>query len=62
VDLRLNDEEARFLRDLLDRAYGDVKYEIADTDDSNFKAGLQGEKRVLEALLTRLSEAGFVRA
>jgi hypothetical protein len=62
MELRLHEEEARYLRDLLDRAYGDLKYEISDTDDSKFKSQLHHEKALLEGLLTKLSEAGVLRA
>jgi hypothetical protein len=58
MDLRLNDEEARPLLLLLDRAYGEIKYQISDADDSRFSAQLRQEKAIIEGIMQRLREQG----
>lgn len=52
MQLDLDDDQRVLLRDILDQAYRDLRYEIADTDNSEFKAGL----RVREAKLADLLE------
>lgn len=51
MHLDLDDDQAALLRELLDEAYGDLRYEIADTDNSQFKAKLRTRKEDLAALL-----------
>ncbi len=54
MHIELNEEEAAFLRELLDETYRDMKYEIASTDNSGFKRQLRQRERALIGLLERV--------
>lgn len=51
MDLQLQPEQAELLREILDSAYRDLRYEIAATDNSEFKAHLRARERTLGGLL-----------
>lgn len=62
MQLTLDAQEAELLRRILRNYLGDLRYEIADTDNSRFRAGLQEERDRLEAILQRLSSPGTPQA
>jgi hypothetical protein len=49
--LELDDDRAALLREVLDQAYRDLRYEIADTDNSTFKQQLRDRAEQLKAVL-----------
>ena len=51
MHLTLDDEQRALLRELLDSAYRDLRYEIADTDNSRFKDELREREAEVGALL-----------
>jgi hypothetical protein len=51
MDITLDAGQAELLRDLLDSAYRDLRYEIADTDNSEFKSRLRDRAQAVQALL-----------
>ena len=51
MHLDLTDDQAGLLRQVLDGAYRELRYEIADTDNSEFKAGLRQREAQLGTLL-----------
>ena len=52
--LELSESDLELLRDVLDSEYRDLKFEIADTDNSTFKASLVERKRRLASLLDQV--------
>lgn len=52
--LTLTEEEAGVLAEVLDQALGDLRYEIADTDNHAFREGLRTRYALLEAVRSRL--------
>lgn len=46
-----DDDQLVLLRDILDQAYRDLRYEVADTDNSEFKARLREREAALAKLL-----------
>ncbi len=51
MQLDLNDEDTELLREILNSAYRDLKYEIADTDQFDYKTELKQRERRIAALL-----------
>jgi inorganic pyrophosphatase len=51
MDLHLEPDQAELLREVLDSTSRDLHYEIADTDNSTFKAKLRDRARALDELL-----------
>ncbi len=54
MHLELSNEQVALLRELLDETYRDLRYEIADTDNSMFKARLRERESQLSELITML--------
>ena len=54
MHLDLNDEQEGLLRELLDEAYRDLRYEIADTDNSEFKMQLRKREAQISELLDKV--------
>ncbi len=54
MHLDLDDDQVALLRQLLDEAYRDLRYEIADTDNSQFKAQLRLRESQLGEILEKL--------
>jgi len=52
--LDLNDKQQEILREILDSAVSDLRYEIADTDNSEFKDNLKARRDELAAILEKL--------
>jgi hypothetical protein len=58
MELHLTDDEARMLHLLVERAHGQIKYQIADANESRFKEQLRQEKVLIEGLMSRFRAAG----
>jgi len=56
MELRLDAMQTDTLREILDNAWRDLRYEIADTDNSVFKAGLRDRERILQSILDQLPD------
>jgi hypothetical protein len=54
VQLDLTDVQAALLREILDLAYRDLRYEISDTDNHAFKQSLREREEQLKLVLDRL--------
>ena len=54
MNLLLDEPAAAMVRDVLDAAYRDLKFEIADTDNSTFKAELRERESTMRAVLDSL--------
>lgn len=51
MELRLDDAQATLLQEVLDSSWRELRYEIADTDNSTFKAELRERGERLRSLL-----------
>jgi hypothetical protein len=51
VNLQLESAQVDLLREILDSAFRDLRYEVADTDNSRYKAQLRDRERALGELL-----------
>lgn len=51
MELDLNDQQVALLREVLDGELRDLRYEIADTDNSQFKQKLKERSAALGELL-----------
>jgi hypothetical protein len=51
MHLTLDNEQQALLRELLDSAYRDLRYEVADTDNSRYKEELRQRAAEVGALL-----------
>ena len=56
IDLKLTNEEAADLKEILTSYVSDLRMEIADTDKYEFREGLKQRKKFLNDLIGRLSE------
>ncbi len=54
VDVHLSDDQTVVLREVLDAALRDLRFEIADTDNSFFRERLRGREVTLRELLAPL--------
>jgi len=54
VDLTLDDEEAGVLREILEQTIRDLHYEIASTDNPEYKRDLRHRGDVLEAIRSKV--------
>ena len=55
IDLKLTNEEAADLKEILASYVSDLRMEIADTDKYEFREGLKQRKKFLNDLIGRLS-------
>jgi hypothetical protein len=55
TQLNLTESEASTLRKALDSYISDLRMEIADTDDKDFRDGLMQEEVILKKILKSLS-------
>lgn len=51
MNLQLGPEQVELLREILDSTYRDLRYEVADTDNSKFKEELRTRERAVGELL-----------
>lgn len=54
MELHLDALQTTTLRELVEIAWRDLRYEIADTDNARFKAGLRERERVISSILEQL--------
>ncbi len=54
--LPLEQEEKEILTEVLESKLADLRYEIADTDQYDFKQGLKNRKTLLEQVLEKLNQ------
>ena len=54
MNIELDDDQSELLREVLDSAFRDLRYEIADTDNTTYKEGLRAREVVLSSILTKL--------
>jgi len=54
IRIEVTDAEATTLRDVLDSYLSDLRMEIADTDQMDFREGLKARKKVIEDVMGRL--------
>jgi hypothetical protein len=53
TELQLEQHEVEMLREVLDSAYRDLRYEIADTSVSGYKQQLKEREAAMRALLDK---------
>jgi acetolactate synthase small subunit len=51
MNLQIEPDQADLLRDILDSVYRDVRYEVADTNNSEYKVRLREREHKIRALL-----------
>lgn len=51
MNLQLESAQVDLLREILDSAFRDLRYEVADTDNSRYKGQLRDRERALGELL-----------
>jgi hypothetical protein len=56
MEIHLSPEESDALRSALRSYMSDLRMEIVDTDNPEFRRVLRGERSVLESVLARLGE------
>jgi hypothetical protein len=54
TELQLEQHEVEMLREVLDSAYRDLRYEIADTSVSGYKQQLKEREAAMRALLDKV--------
>jgi hypothetical protein len=54
MDLHLTDDDTALLREVLDSAFRDLRFEIADTDNHEYKNDLKQREARLRALLDQV--------
>ena len=54
MDLHLDTNQTVMLCDTLDSTLRDLRFEIADTDNARFKAGLRDRERTIRSILEQL--------
>lgn len=54
MDLQFDQEELDLLREVLDAAYRDIRYEVADTNVSTFKDELRQREAAIGAILEKV--------
>jgi hypothetical protein len=55
MELHLDHTQTELLRELLDSAWRDLRYQIADTDNSSFKRNLKQREQTLRSILDQLA-------
>ena len=54
MDLHLTEDDTALLREILNAAFRDLRFEIADTDNHEYKQGLKQREESLRAILDQL--------
>jgi hypothetical protein len=57
VDIELSDQESAALQQALKSYLSDLRMEIVDTDNAEYKHGLRSERELLAGVVTKLDEA-----
>ena len=58
MQLNISDQDARILRDVLNEYISDLRMEIVDTDQMDFREQLKQRKQVLRRFVEELTKAG----
>lgn len=58
VQIEITSEEAQMLLEILETYLSDLRMEIADTDQMDFREGLKKRELFLKELIHRLKEIG----
>ncbi len=56
--IKLTDEEREVLAEALETALSNLRYEIADTDDFDFRQKLKEKEAILARVLAALGQSG----
>jgi len=56
IQLPLEQEEKNILSEVLESKIADLRYEISDTDQHDFKQGLKDRKNLLKQILEKLNQ------
>ena len=54
MELQLDEAQTELLRQILDQEYRNIRYEISNTDNSEFKTELQGRRDAMHAILDKV--------
>lgn len=54
MDLHLSDEDVSLLQELLSSAFRDLRFEISDTDNHQYKQSLKEREAAIKALLDQV--------
>ena len=54
MELHLDDDHAEILREVLNRAWREARYEISDTDNASYKRDLRERNEKLGEILAQL--------
>lgn len=54
ITLELDDKQQEILKEILDNTVGDMRYEIADTDNSVYKDNLKERRDAVVGILEKL--------
>lgn len=57
MEVHLTPNEAEALQHVLNTYCGDLRMEIADTDNAEYRRGLRDERAVLEGIMAKLQHA-----
>lgn len=57
MNLNLEDADRALLKRLLERALGDLRYEISNTDNYDYRQGLHADEERLKAIIAKLDSA-----
>jgi len=62
MELSLGEDERELLQQVVSSAFRDLRMEIADTDNAEYRAGLRERRSVLESILFQLDNPPRVNA
>lgn len=54
MDLQLTSEEVAFVREVLSGYWGDLRMEISQTDNPEYRRGLRHKEELVDAVLAKL--------
>ncbi len=57
MNLTIDDADRTLLQRLLERALGDLRYEISNTDSYDYRQGLHADEDRLKAIIAKLESA-----
>ena len=52
--IELDESQAELLREVLDSAFRDLRYEVADTDNTTYKEKLRAREAMLGSILSKV--------
>jgi hypothetical protein len=54
MNIELDDSQTELLREVLDSAFRDLRYEVADTDNTTYKENLRAREVLLGSILSKV--------